>query len=1269
MARIGDSCVSIGNEDWFIGDAESYDPVANIAQDQLSSLVGGSALISGEMSYTLDPEGDVLYYEWSITAPVGQDVSYLGQGEDSPVLQLDTDTLGLYEVTLRVVAANGGCGNTDSVIVLATEGRDIHYGGTALDTSWIWQLLPSMWSKVDRDTRLKIELFWRGLVQLTGADLMRLYAVDVNKSIPYASERRPVRWLPVPMTFDLEGAELRAGLVEDVAVAGGQVALTPPSAVNLTGVIRAARALEPVEGAGFTPSIADRGYLLTITLPNSVTVSTRVDDVVSVQGRVVYSLPLSASGLQDYLSSTVSAKLTPPASPYPRAVVMGGKLALFSGSSASLGRVSDGDGVSLPYIRARGAFERGVRAGDVLSLSVTDDVRNHRADIRLIVAAVLPSESGDIIAFSPEDRSFTQLAEDVLGALFVGSDERVREIVKTFDARYWLRAGAAGLPVSGALTHASASERFSLSYELSHITLRSRVAIDRRVAHTTVMRETIELQNVLDERGVIATEAGTLKDLGRPLVSLVENGDYTVAQGGVTLEALSFATGRDYISRDDGDASDDVGPGDKLTIYNGFGRGQYTVTRVDEDRIYVTPRPKFAFSGAVADVTTPNAYGYLIFNQDALPFINTPRVLWAESASVDDYEELEATYGVTAGITYAQWSSLDAQGTYADVIRAIHYARMRGSTIAAMQTAVAALLGIAFINSRAIVRRIDRAYRSDESATYDKVYVERLSERGVPTESYDVLFARSKSSASLDEKIGLVPEVEVGNTLETGDVVGKGIEVIDSVAAGLTRPSARHTFDVRISAGASPLTLNGLNLAREVIDSTKPAYTDFALTPVLSVGDDVEIKSDVIFRIMRRLIDTPYGLHGPAEVLDDAREVLGLIDTRPFVVMTTWFPTDATLTYSAQDDQNVYTLVSETGGLLTAPLVCPFTVKINDSGVITDKTYYTRKTNYDQGTWVREGDAVVLPAFPGRAPARVLQVVSDNELILETTGDDYLGENVPFVVVRYIDDILLDTTLLDSATENGVGVIRLGARVSNVGIGDIVSFRTNDPARPIIALRGDLAYLETAGYPPLSAVARSGGMDVRIRRTSLTPRFGSSVTITRLDVATDALGGGPNIYELPESADYLGVQVGDLLNGSEVVAVMPRRHEVALRDPLPDGSYVIEHPLGVDGQDALDYTEGGVRSGISFKLTYPQPQVEVRDDGLIKIKIDARVGDLVALAYPRQARVITFRVTSVTLDSEARLLSTNLPSGTEIGGAPASATVTRQSPLRPDLWR
>ena len=42
MARIGDTCVSIGNADWYIGDAESYDPTANIDRDFVRSLVGGS---------------------------------------------------------------------------------------------------------------------------------------------------------------------------------------------------------------------------------------------------------------------------------------------------------------------------------------------------------------------------------------------------------------------------------------------------------------------------------------------------------------------------------------------------------------------------------------------------------------------------------------------------------------------------------------------------------------------------------------------------------------------------------------------------------------------------------------------------------------------------------------------------------------------------------------------------------------------------------------------------------------------------------------------------------------------------------------------------------------------------------------------------------------------------------------------------------------------------------------------------------------------------
>jgi len=84
MARIGDTCVSIGNEDWFIGDAESYDPVTDIAGDELLSLVNGSVRISGEQSFTLDPAGDVLYYEWAIESPDNADTSHLGQGTIAP---------------------------------------------------------------------------------------------------------------------------------------------------------------------------------------------------------------------------------------------------------------------------------------------------------------------------------------------------------------------------------------------------------------------------------------------------------------------------------------------------------------------------------------------------------------------------------------------------------------------------------------------------------------------------------------------------------------------------------------------------------------------------------------------------------------------------------------------------------------------------------------------------------------------------------------------------------------------------------------------------------------------------------------------------------------------------------------------------------------------------------------------------------------------------------------------------------------------------------
>lgn len=1274
MARIGDTCVSIGNEDWFIGDAESYDPVTDIAGDELLSLVNGSVRISGEQSFTLDPAGDVLYYEWTIEAPDNADTSHLGQGIDSPTLNLDTDEVGLYTVTLRVVGANGGCGPVDSVIVLSVPGRGIHYGSTSLDTAWLWQLLPTTWSKVDRSTRLKIELFWRGILQMASSDLTRMYATDRNKSIQIASERRPARWVPIELHIPIGDAALYPTYSESLTVTNGVLSgQSTPSSATIDLYLQDTRIVVP-RTSGFTALESDQGRVLTLTLPDNTTHVTFVSGTLRLSsGDLAYLLPLSASlAISRFVGATASTCTLGPRQATIRRVVRTEQSALlFDGTSLKHGPSLTAEGTSCPYFEVQDAFVSGVRKGDLIHISVANELNRAEVEVVLDVVAVIPGENGfDLVAFLPANQTFSALADDVLNVLLSGNDALAREVKNTVGKSYWLRLLGVSASSGLSLSLYTQEGRVELRAYPSKITRRSRVAIDSHISGAVILKETIELQAVIED-SIVIREGGSADDLGRPPLSLIENRDFNISKGGVTLTAIGYHIGDTYLSVAVGDMGQEVGPGDRLTILDGFGRGVYRVLKAWADKIFVTPLPKFPFSNATGHVVTRTGEGYLKFFAGAVPDINPPTTLWAETLRVEDYEELESSYGEVVGISYRVWESLGAQTSYMDVIRAVHYARMSGSTIATLQTAVAALLGIAYIPTRSIVRRIDRAYRSDSSATYDKVYTEHVDEQDNPLEIFDVFFVRSQSLSSLPEKIGIHDAVIVGAVLPAGSIVGKGVEILDAVARRLPRPQDRHTFDVRISAGASPLTLNGLNLTRDTLDRIKPAYTDFTLTPVLSVGDDIDIISAILFKFRWRLFDTPYGFHGPAEMVDDQLASLNVIDGVPFTVLSTWYPDDGVF----EEVDGTYKLTSASGGLQTPPADRPFTARVLRDNEIVFRTF-PRATRYDQGEWIRSGDYVSYPKSPNRPFVRILDVVSDTELRLDTSSRDLLvSERCPFLILRPVRDVLLEDTLEEDATEIGVNIISLGARISNVGKGDVVSFRdTGDAARPIYALRGSLAYLQREGYPPLSQEARSQGARIRVRRPSLEPHAKGAVNLIAIDMLEGTLVSswvGKNAYTVDENVDYLGIRIGDHVGdaGARVLAILPGRNCVVLSSAITNGTHTLTQPLGLRGDDALDLVSGGIRSGVDIRLvkqhnTYVRVRND-RDHALEFVEeLPLELGDLVELVYVGSG-IISFRVCAL-VDT---FVYTNLPAEVSVGRQPNSIIITRQSPLRPIGWR
>ena len=1284
MANIGDTCVSIGNRDWFIGDSVSVEPSTVLPFETAQLQRGGSARISAGNSFTQDAL-DVLHFVWTVVnQPNGEQITY--EGED---LDLLIDEIGEYEITLQAIGANGGCGSVSTLFLYVFSGDATQHAATALDTSWVWEMLPSAWSTYPSDLRLKSEIFWRGLTQIIGSDLTKAFAFDINKGIAGANQRRPARWINADLVHSLEDATLiiRPELLLDIdqVIDERKLRVVDPLvnaqfSANVSVIFVRDDTLKVNETSGMTPLTLDENGSFTVSLPNrDVLVQiTSVDMIDARTGLYTISPPLQEPNAGDILDAVFT-------SPNPEESTRFGHLGTrgvaFREHRAAADILSINEGYVLAEdtelaqrsaISSKAFWESGVRPLDVISVNVEELVSSTSTNVLLKVVDVLTLEDGlDYVIFEPFAGTYADIASVIVQILIPDEPDAIREILSFIEKTILTRAYGFRLKSSSEFSITVSGKTRVLRVSLSTIRKRSAFTVDNHVEELSTLREFIEVQNVTSDGNFVLTEANRAINLGRQPITLLENRDFRVYREGRVLRGLSYTLGQNYILSPQGYLSSLVRRGYELVFDSGYGAGRYYVTEVRNDKIYVTPNPRLPFSDSSAEIVRASEDTLVeIEDESILPVINGVVRLWCESATVSDYEELESKYGIISDLTYERWKSLRTANSYLDIIRAFILISVSGHSVNALRDLVSMVLGLPYTPVKSIVRRIDREVRSDQGAVFDKVILEELDREGLSTGRFNAYYGVSRSDSNVVGNLGFIEEVTQGSVIDAGTVLVRGISLNDKLGDS---PSKRHVFDVRVAAGSSPLNATALRYARESLDKLKPAYTDFRLFPEIHVRDTIEIESDVTFFMSKRLTDTPYGLHGPAEVLDDFIPGMGRVDTRPFIVLNTWFPSDGIFEQIGNDIK----VVSVTGGFVTPieEIIRTVYVKVGDE---LQEISVRSRGRYDRGDWLKQGDALIFKDRHNISPMRIDRIIDDKAIIVNAE-DQIIGnlKDVSFLIIRYVDDLLLDEDNLPASLDESAMVIELGARASSVGRGDLVSFNTAlDSERPIRHLTGTKAVLETRKYPPLSAEATSGGSSIRIRRSSLTPETRGSVFAK--DTGAD-YPGNVRLVELEDNAEYLGARVGDYIGPYIVLAIFETRRFVAVRSEgeVEAQEYSVTNPRGILGDDALDLADGGVRSSVHIKIKMPRParrsRITLNDRGSIEntggvldlVKVEQ--GDILVLEESRfnvgEGRGICRAINSSA--DQGGFFDTNAPVGSILSDTLNSVQLIRQSPIKP----
>lgn len=187
--------------------AERQVPTAALRASTDFGVIGSIIKVDGSLSS--DPEGYPLTYSWSFASvPIGSVVG--GEGfrvvdSDGSVVSFSPDLVGEYVVSLTV--SNGIFESPVAQQVVSIRAVLVpHAQGIVPDGKWIWRYIRDVWQGVEN--KEMFETLWSALVQIAGAELLKLYQVDFNKSIRDIQDLFQRRWLSYTPRLELQADQL-----------------------------------------------------------------------------------------------------------------------------------------------------------------------------------------------------------------------------------------------------------------------------------------------------------------------------------------------------------------------------------------------------------------------------------------------------------------------------------------------------------------------------------------------------------------------------------------------------------------------------------------------------------------------------------------------------------------------------------------------------------------------------------------------------------------------------------------------------------------------------------------------------------------------------------------------------------------------------------------------------------------------------------------------------------------------------------------------------
>lgn len=968
----------------------------------------------------------------------------LAAGADSTLARpiFYPDVLGLYEFTL--VVNDGGLDSPPSttlVNVLQTEVRSGHVP----DPTFVWSHLSDFW-KLHQDKERFTKL-WSSIIQLVGAELLRLWHADYAKSLRDIPRLSTERWQGFETRWETTGTlqnyagfasvqrEIACTPLDDgdgdlttttvllsaaafpYLVAGQSAVIRKATDTILATVIRH----DPFRTSGVDGVLTLGSDLFTSALVNFNGFGIRPNDTLFVvDGATTYRLRVkkvvSATTLQLVLPATATVN--------PATFQVGGALTFaedvvdvylqvdsgtLNGSAVDDGDVDD---LTPDFAITFGTFSVDVLAGtDQLLIDWTPP------------PGFPPAPPPPVIAAVPTSTTLTMATEIYNGVAFV-SWQIIRYVGN-------LPLTVTALPYLVCDTEPG-----------TEVTVGDPVVL--RNAETGELRTTYVVAVSADRVAVDVPTGDALLDEGTWQVDAFVRCDRIPIsediRGIPQLQAHSGAaeivrqTGLDYVvdeaaivfERKSGTCST-VADSDLLTSLDTdlTGTEGYVISLPWWDQIF-DPGPRKiveVLSATVVRVDVPYTvtgvgFPYTVLRHGAQTF--PPLRWWAEYTYADNWQVIENNFGLLVGLKKEDLDGLDVD--YLSSVRALHFALWSGPHLANVRIGAQVFFGLPFAEVTGTIVELYSGY----SATHGRLVVADAEDSAVLRAYYWPL------------SVGLATNPDTGSAYTDGDTVlafsplsdGAVVEDwltdpdwFDGILVGAHELEKFHTFSVEVDLTAVT-SANGFHLLRQFVDRVKPKYTKVVLIGRQDLPDEIDLTDAVTFSGTLYLEDELYTL--AENLVEEGTAQSGGPTT--IQLATTASPVNSVydgFTVRLDDGtgkNQVRTITSYVGATRTAT-VAAWDTEPDLTSVYSvflpppfSAGFSSRLDFYDgQGNWYRDSDVLVPhPTRPG--------------FLLGTAGQLKMpfGGAAPTAIVDYealVGPLMAGMTVRSAATSSFVGTV------------------------------------------------------------------------------------------------------------------------------------------------------------------------------------------------------------------------------------------------------